>query len=82
MDSKVIAALIGLLGISLGALLGGVGYYLKSRSERLQAKKLVLYHLLEIRHLLKSSYANPKEITAEYLKFCKSYFLKLGLNDD
>jgi len=82
MDSKVIAALIGLLGISLGALLGGVGYYLKSRSERLQTKKLVLFHLLEIRHLLKSSYANPKEITAEYLKCCKSCFLKLGLNDD
>ena len=82
MEGKVIAALIGLIGISLGAFFGGIGFYLKTRSERLQAKKLVLFHLLEIRHILKSSYADPKEITAEYLKFCKSYFLKLGLNDD
>jgi hypothetical protein len=82
MDSKVIAALIGLIGISLGALLGGVGYYLKSRSERLQAKKLVLFHLLEFRHLLKSSYVDPKEITAEYLKYCTAIFLKLGVNLD
>ena len=28
MDSKVIAALIGVGGVSVGALLGGVGYYL------------------------------------------------------
>lgn len=82
MDSKVIAALIGLIGISLGALLAGIGYFLKTRHERLRAKKLVLFHLLEIRHLLKSSYADPKEITSEYITFCKSFFLKIGLSEN
>lgn len=80
MDSKVIAALIGLIGISLGSFLGGVGYYLKSRAERQHNKKVVLFHLLEIRHLVKSSFADPKEITKEYLLYCESFFEKYGIS--
>ncbi len=82
MDSKVIAAIIGVGGVSVGAFLGGVGYYLKSRNERQQTQKLVLYHLLELRHLLKSSYADPKDITEEYINHCKAFFIKKGMGDD
>lgn len=79
MDSKIIAAIIGVGGVSIGAFLGGVGYFLKTRSERLQTKKLVLYHLLEIRHLLKSSYFSPMEITEGYIEHCKAFFIKKGV---
>lgn len=82
MDSKIIAAIIGVGGVSVGALLGGLGYYLKSRNETQQTIKLVLYHLLELRHLLKSSYADPKEITEEYLNYCMTFFQKRGMTDE
>jgi hypothetical protein len=79
MDTEVIAALIGL--ISLGALLGGIGYYLKTRQERMKNKKIVLFHLLEFRHQVKSSYVAPKELADEYFRICTSYFKKVGLSD-
>lgn len=82
MDSKIIAAIIGVGGVSVGAFLGGVGYYLKSRNETQQTKKLVLYHLLELRHLLKSSYADPKEFTEEYINYCKAFFQKKGVIEE
>ncbi|WP_448553331.1 hypothetical protein [Thalassotalea montiporae] len=82
MDSKVIAALIGLAGISLGAFLGGIGYYLKTRAERTKVKKLVLYHLLEIRHFIKVSATNPNAIAQEYFKLCNKYFKSKGFSDE
>jgi hypothetical protein len=82
MDGKVIAALIGLAGISLGALLSGIGYFMKSRAERLQVKRNVLFHLLEIRFLLVSSYEDPRKITESYIELCKRCFEKAGLGAD
>lgn len=82
MDTGIVVALIGLGGISLGAFLAGLGYYLKSRTERLKNKKLVLYHLLEIRTLVKAAFADPKEITESYLNYCESFFRKNGFIDD
>ncbi|MGR5150034.1 hypothetical protein ACQKP8_26245 [Photobacterium alginatilyticum] len=79
MDSKVLAALIGLVGISLGAFLSGLGFYLKSRAERLETKRNVLFHLLEIRHLVKTSFLDSHKITQEYLTYCLDYFEKIGL---
>jgi hypothetical protein len=82
MDTEVIAALAGLIGISLGAFLGGIGYYLKTRLERMKNKKIVLFHLLEFRHQVKSSYVAPKELSDEYFKVCTSYFKRIGLTDN
>lgn len=82
MDSKIIAAIIGVVGISIGALLGGVGYYLKSRNETMQTKNMVLYHLLELRHLLKSSYINPKEFADLYIEYCRTLLRKKGIDDE
>lgn len=82
MHTEVFTALIGLIGIALGALFGGVGYYLKSRVERLRNKKMVLYHLLEFRHQILSSYANPKDFANEYFNICNSYLKKIGLRSE
>lgn len=82
MDGKVIAALIGLAGISLGALLSGVGYFMKSRAERLQIKRNILFHLLEIRFLLVSSYEDPRKITESYIEVCNRFFEKAGMGAD
>jgi hypothetical protein len=81
MEVNVIIALIGLIGISLGAFLSGMGYYLKVKSERLKTKKNVLYHLLEIRSLIKSEYVNPGEISNAYFDYCEDYFSRKGLLD-
>lgn len=80
MDSNIIAAIIGLSGVSLGAFFGGVGYYLKSRGERLQSKRAVLYHLLEIRFSLSFSYMDPEKAEKESLKYCDSFFKKKDLD--
>lgn len=80
MDSNIIAAIIGLSGVSLGALFGGVGYYLKSRAERLQSKRAVLYHLLEIRFSLSFSAIDPEKAEKECLEYCDSFFKKKGLD--
>lgn len=80
MDSNIIAAIIGLSGVSLGALFGGVGYYLKSRAERLQSKRAVLYHLLEIRFSLSFSAIDPEKAEKECLEYCDSFFKKRGID--
>ena len=82
MDNNIIAALFGLLGISLGSFLAGIGYYLTSRRMRLHSKRNVLFHLLEIRHQIKTSYFNPQEITDEYFNHCAEHFKKVGLATD
>ncbi|WP_206483421.1 hypothetical protein [Thalassotalea sp. G2M2-11] len=79
MDPKVVASLAG---VSVGALLGGIGYYLKSRSERLKAKRTVLFHLLEIRHLLVTSNIDPNDIADKYIEYSEAYFNKIGLPEE
>lgn len=79
MDPKVVASLAG---VSVGALLGGIGYYLKSRAERLKAKRTVLFHLLELRHLLVASNIDPNDITDKYIEYSEEYFNKIGLPEE
>lgn len=50
MEAEVVVALIGVAGASVGALLGGVGYYLKSKLDVMRSKRIVLFYLLEFRH--------------------------------
>lgn len=82
MDTNIIVSLIGLLGVGLGALLSGIGYFLKVRSDRMKTKNNVLYHLLEIRNLIKSEYVNPDELSGKYLSYCEDYFSRKGLSVD
>lgn len=82
MNTDVVVALIGLTGVGLGAVLSGIAYFLKVRSERMKTKNNVLYHLLEIRHLIKSQYLDPDELSAKYLSYCEDYFFRKGLNVD
>lgn len=79
MEAEIVVALIGLTGVSLGALLGGIGYFLKSRTERMKNKRVVLFYLLEFRHQVVISDIKPKDFVEEYLDICNSYFKKIGL---
>ncbi len=81
MDTGIVIALIGLVGVGLGALLSGLGYFLKVRTERMKTKNIVLFHLLEIRHLIKLEYINPNELLEKYLGYCEDYFVRRGLTE-
>lgn len=82
MEKEIIIALIGLVGISLGAFLSGLGYFIKVRSERQKNKKTVLFYLLEIRQLIKSEYANSEEFSNNYFKACENYLQNKGIADN
>ncbi|WNO10505.1 hypothetical protein [Teredinibacter sp. KSP-S5-2] len=79
MDATIVAALISLCGVSLASLFGGVGYYFKTRNEIQKNKCLVLFHLLEIRFLIVSSYVDSKELLESYLGRCEEFFNKKGV---
>lgn len=78
MDVKIIAALIALLGIALGALFSGLGYYFRTRDERLKNKREVLYHLLSFRHAIKTEFLDPEDIYNAYIEFCDELLIKKG----
>lgn len=82
METEIIVSIIGVAGVSVAALLGGVGYYLKTREERLINKRKVLFHLLEFRHQIEISSRDPKDISGKYFEYCKSYFSKKGLDEE
>ena len=76
MDIKIIVALVSLVGIALGALTSGLGYFYKVRAERLKTTKETLYYLLEFRAHFKASSFSPKDLSAEYLSICNDFFKK------
>ncbi|WP_432464069.1 MULTISPECIES: hypothetical protein [unclassified Agarivorans] len=69
MDPKIIAALIGSVGIFFAALLGYVGFFFKSRLEIKKSARKVLFILLEIRHQTIRSMFDPKNATKNYLEY-------------
>lgn len=76
MDKEIFIALLGLIGISLGAFFSGFGYYLKIRGERLNSKKSVIFYLLEIKYLIKFYYLDVDDVFNSYLKSCEKYLKK------
>ncbi|WP_105258998.1 hypothetical protein [Pseudoalteromonas sp. T1lg88] len=75
MDEKLLFAIYGTLSTLIVAL---VGFYRKVHHERVQTKKSVLFHLLEIRHSIKVEYADHRELSDMYFEYCKSYFIEIG----
>lgn len=82
MSVEVIVALIGLGGVALASLLGGFGYFLRSRSERLESRRVVLFYLLEIRHAFLANIFEPKDVLKQYLAYCDNFFEKNGIVGD
>lgn len=71
---------ISLLVVALGALFGGLGYYLKERAQRLKNIKAALYFLLEIRSVASRELACAETIVNDYLEYCQNFFKEKGLS--
>ncbi|WP_194868849.1 hypothetical protein [Pseudoalteromonas sp. PPB1] len=68
-EVKIVAALIGVAGLVLAALMSSIGYLYRVRVESKRSARKVLYLLLEIRFSLNASLFNEKESTDAYLKY-------------
>ena len=51
MDTKVIAAIIGIIGIIIGAMLNAVGFFLRERYIKLRIINQNLFYLLKLLHI-------------------------------
>jgi len=67
MNIKVIAALIGVCGIFISAILSSAGYLFKTKLETKRSARKVLYLLLEIRYGIMNSLFDPNEATKAYV---------------
>ncbi|PMO35294.1 hypothetical protein BCT11_22965 [Vibrio sp. 10N.222.52.B12] len=76
MEVQVIAALIGIAGVTLSAVFSGFGYYAKVRAEKLRTTRQVLFYLLEFRAHVLASAMSPSELYDQYLNECRKYFDK------
>ena len=47
---EILQSTLGLIGVIIGAVLSGIGFYLKARIERKHTIALALADLLEVRH--------------------------------
>lgn len=79
MEVEVIVALIGIGGVALASTLGGLGYFLRTRSERLESRRVVLFYLLEIRHAFLANIFEPTDVLKQYLAYCDNFFEKNGM---
>jgi hypothetical protein len=79
MDTEVF---IAVLGISLGAMFSGIGYFWKIRAERLRSKRNVLFYLLEISSLVRIASFDYKELTSSYFQYCDNFFKSKGIAED
>lgn len=82
MKIEIIVALIGLGGVAFASFLGGFGYFLRTRSERLESRRVVLFYLLEIRHAFLANMFEPKDVLKQYLAYCDDFFKKNGIVGD
>lgn len=71
--------ILSIYGTLSAAFIALISFYRKLHLERVQTKNTVLYHLLEIRHAIKSEYADQNELTEQYITYCKNHFIKIGL---
>lgn len=65
MTWDIIIQILPILGIAVGAFMGGVGYWLKLSFERSRTARVVLYHLLEIRRLAVRESMVPDRLITE-----------------
>ncbi|HNA81418.1 MAG TPA: hypothetical protein PLL19_01815 [Thiobacillaceae bacterium] len=79
MEPEVVAAFIGIGGISLGALFSGLGYLIRSRSDQRKIKSRVLFYLLEIRFALATQMLDPGSLKEQYLAYIDELLKKKGL---
>ena len=72
MDTKIIATIIGLLGLFLGSLLNGIGYFLRERYKRIRVVNQNIFYLLKALHVT-IALKNINEIVALYTKKLKEH---------
>lgn len=78
LDVKVIAALIGISGILIAALISSFGYLFKTRVETKKSARKVLYLLLEIRYAILNSLFDPEDATKSYFEHFYKRFKDKG----
>ena len=79
MEPEVLAAFIGVGGISLGAFLSGIGYLIRSFADQRKVKSRVLFYLLELRFALSTQMLNPDSVKEQYIDFINELLEKKGL---
>jgi hypothetical protein len=67
MDTKIIVALVGLLGLFLGSLLNGIGFFLRERYKRIRVINQNIFYLLKVLHVA-LALKNINKIVALYSK--------------
>lgn len=78
-DATIIAALIGIGGILVTAIISSIGYLLKYQTEKKKSTRKVLYFLLEIRFSIITSLFDPDEATEEYITHYTDHLIKKGI---
>lgn len=69
----------GLWTITLSACVAVAGYLYKVWSERVRSRKLVLFYLLEIHHVLKIFPVKTEGLAEKYTEYCKDIYEKNGI---
>lgn len=72
MDTKVIAAIIGLSGLILGSLLNGVGFFLRERYQRIRIINKSIFYLIKLLHM-NFALKNVEQFVLEYFKMIKEH---------
>jgi len=72
MDAKIIAAIIGLIGLFLGALLNGFGFFLRERYQKIRVINQNIFYLLKLLHI-NSILKNFDQTVALYSKMLKEH---------
>ncbi|MEW8223146.1 MAG: hypothetical protein AB2729_12455 [Candidatus Thiodiazotropha taylori] len=80
MEPEIIAAFIGVGGVSLGAFFSGVGYFIRSRAHQKRTKSRVLFYLLELRFALATQMLDPSSIKDQYLAYMIDLLKKRGIS--
>ncbi|WCE30769.1 hypothetical protein [Vibrio sp. SCSIO 43137] len=75
---KIIAALIGIIGILITAILSSFGYLYKTQLDTKKSAKRVLYQLLEIRYSIIHSLYDPEDATNAYFDHVEKRASQLG----
>ncbi len=80
-DTTIIAAIFGLIGIILGSLLSGAGYLYKSKIEKIRTIHRNIFYLLKVYHLAQAI-QNVEKGNSLYLKKLENYFSQVDISVD
>jgi hypothetical protein len=83
MDTTIIAAIIGVLGLFLGSVLNGVGYFLSERYKKIRIINQTLFYLFKVLHLT-MALKNLNKMVVLYINKLKEHpdTKKMVTNDD